>query len=152
VSGLIHRAMGRRSLSLVAVVVASGAILGTMTGTAGAAKATPVKSTVKITSTSATKFTGKVTSSKKACEKGRKVTLYRQTSARLLGADGPDYPGYEPLGTATTNASGNWEADAANGFSEFLEGTYRASVAPKRVTAGGHSWLCSPFWGMPTPA
>jgi hypothetical protein len=149
-SGRIQWATWRRSLPLVAVAVASGAILlGALTGTAGAAKATPVKSTVKITSTSATKFTGKVTSPKAACEKGRKVTLYIQTSARLLSTD---YPGYEAQGTTTTNASGNWEADAANGFSEFLEGTYRASVAPKKVTADGHTWLCSPFWGLPTPA
>jgi hypothetical protein len=149
--GRIRWTPGRKGLPLLALAVASIAVLfGALAGVAAATKATPVKTTVKIASTSATKFTGTVSSPKTACEKGRKVTLYRQTSARASAST--EYPGYEPVGTVVTDADGNWEADAASGFSEFLEGTYRPSVSAKIVVFAGRHYKCSPTWGIPTPA
>jgi hypothetical protein len=135
----------RGALPPLAAAIACGAIfLGAQAGTAGA-KVTTVKTTVKITSTSATKFTGKVTASKKACEKGRKVTLYRQiTTARVNHAG---YPGYEPVGKTTTDANGNWELEAANAF---LEGDYRAAVAARKVPFGGGPLECAARWGPTT--
>jgi hypothetical protein len=131
-------------------VALSVVTVGALASTAGAVKApTPVKTTVKITSTGPTKFTGTVSASKKACEKRRKVTLYRQASARLYAGG---YAGWDALGTVLTDAEGDWEADAAHGFSEFLEGTYRASVSATVVTFAGHRYKCSPVWGVPTPA
>jgi hypothetical protein len=141
------RGPGRAIPAFLALAVACAVIcLGAVGGAAGAAKATPVKTTVKISSTSPTKFTGKVTA-KKACEKGRKVTLYRQQSGRAASSSG--YPGYEAEGTAKTDANGNWEIEASEAF---LEGTYRPSVAPMKVSGGGVSLLCSPAWGMPRHA
>jgi hypothetical protein len=146
--GRIRWTSGRKGLPLLALAVA--VLFGTLTGAAGATKATSVKTTVTIASTSATKFTGTVSSPKKSCEKGRKVTLYRQTNARASAST--EYPGYEPVGTVVTDADGNWEADAASGFSEFLEGTYRPSVSAKIVVFAGRRYKCSPMWGIPTPA
>jgi hypothetical protein len=144
--GLVRRTSMRRVAAL-AVTVACAAVL--LAATTAAASLTRVKTTVAITSTGATKFTGKVTSPKRACEKGRKVTLYRQMGARPLGANVSGYPGYEPQGNDMTDADGNWEIVASE---FFVEGTFRAAVAPKKITAGGHSWLCSPVWGRFTPA
>jgi hypothetical protein len=116
-------------------------------GTGMASASAPVKTTVTITSTSATLFTGKVGSPKKACAKGRKITLYRQMTAREGYAG---YPGYEPVGTDTTDASGNWEVTASNAF---LEGDYRVAVAAKKVSTGNGFFLsCAARWGIPTPA
>ncbi|HEX2392995.1 MAG TPA: hypothetical protein VHI77_08755 [Solirubrobacterales bacterium] len=137
---------GRAILAPVAFAVASAVVcLGALAGAAAASKATPVKTTVKIASTSPTLFTGKVTS-KKACEKGRKVTLYRQETARA-GSSG--YSGYERQGTAKTDAHGNWEIEASEAF---LEGTYRAAVAPMKISSGGTSLMCSSAWGVPRHA
>jgi hypothetical protein len=137
----------RQYLSVAAAAVCAAYVLAPAAATA---KVTPVKTTVKITSTGATKFTGTVSSPKKACEKSRKVTLYRQANTRASAST--EYPGYEPVGTVVTDAGGGWEADAASGFSEFLEGTYRASVSAKTIVFGGRHYRCSPTWGIPTPA
>jgi hypothetical protein len=146
---LVRRAFRRRRLAILAAVACAAALPGATAATALAAKATPVKTKVNITSTSATKFTGTVTSSKPACEKGRKVALYRQISPRLLGADSPDYPGYEPQGATTTDAGGNWEIVASE---FFAEGTFRAAVTPKTIVIGGRRYMCSSVWGGSTPA
>ena len=139
-SGLVRRTSGRHSLALAGTVCAAIVLAAAGTASAGA----PVKTTVKITSTSASLFTGTVSSPKKACEKGRKVTLYRQATAR---ANYSGYPGYEPVGKATTDAKGDWEIEASNAF---LEGDYRAAVAAKKVPAGGGFLSCATRWGPTT--
>ena len=122
-------------------VIAFGMVLVAAIG-AGAVSAatTPVKSSVTILNGNGERFTGRVTSPKKACMKGRRVTLYVAT--RSLGNYG--YPGFEAVGKATTRSNGSWEVRASEAF---LEGDYRAFVAAKRVTAGNESLLCMARWG-----
>ena len=122
-------------------VVAFGMVLVAVTTAAGVSAATPVKSSVTILNGNGERFTGKVTSPKKACLKGRKVTLYVAT-AGLRNYTG--YPGFEAVGRATTKSNGNWEVKASEAF---LEGDYRAFVAAKRVTAGDETLLCMARWG-----
>jgi hypothetical protein len=89
-------------------VAAAALCLGVLAGTAGAAKATSVKTTVKIYSGNSERFSGRVTTGKKkACMKARKVTLYVNTASAGQRAYGR-YPGYEAVGTATTKANGTW--------------------------------------------
>jgi hypothetical protein len=105
------------------------------------AAATPVKTSVTILNGNGERFTGRVTSPKKACLKDRRVTLYFQTGGlRNYGG----YPGFEAVGRATTKSNGNWEVEASEAF---LEGNYRAFVAAKRVTDDGQSLLCMARWG-----
>src|SRR5690242_735399 len=115
----------RTRIHVLAIGIAGGVVLlGGLTASA-ASKAIHEKTHVTITSTSATKFTGRVTSPKKACEKGRRVSLYRQEgSARPYGGA---YPGFSLQGSTTTGPTGNWELEASTAF---LEGEYRAAVAP----------------------
>jgi hypothetical protein len=110
--------------------------------------ATAVKTSVTILDANGERFTGRVTSPKQACVKGRKITLYiyTATSGRRNYAG---YPGYEVVGKATTNANGNWEVKASEAF---LEGDYRASVARKKVSSGGDTFLCMARWGPPKHA
>jgi hypothetical protein len=105
------------------------------------AATTPVKSSVTILNGNGERFTGRVTSPKKACMKGRRVTLYIATGGRR---DDAGHPGFEAVGRATTKSNGNWEIRASEAF---LEGDYRAFVAAKRVTDGGGSLLCMSRWG-----
>jgi hypothetical protein len=109
---------------------------------AGAVSAatTPVKSSVTILNGNGERFTGRVTAPKKACMKGRRVTLYVATS----GLRNYGYPGFEAVGRATTKSNGNWEVKASEAF---LEGDYRAFVAAKRVAAGDETLLCMARWG-----
>jgi hypothetical protein len=118
-------------------------VLVGMIATGVVSAATPVKTSVTIVNANGERFTGRVTSPKKACVKGRKITLYVYiaTSGRRNLAG---YGGYEAVGKATTNASGNWEVEASE---VFLEGDYRASVASKRVSSGGDTFLCMARWG-----
>jgi hypothetical protein len=87
------------------------------------------------------RFSGRVTSPKKACMKGRRVTLYLKLSG-LRSYEG--YPGFEAVGKATTKSNGNWEVKASEAF---LEGDYRPFVAAKRVTSGDETLLCMARWG-----
>jgi hypothetical protein len=118
-------------------LVAVGAIA---TGEAIAAT-TPVSTSVTILNGNGERFTGRVTSPKKACLKGRRITLYMSTGARRNYG----YPGFEVVGKATTKSNGNWKVEKAS--EAFLEGYYRAFVAAKRVTSGGQSLLCMSRWG-----
>lgn len=127
--------MKRRS-----AVVAFGVVLVGVIAAGEVYAATPVKTSVTIVNANGEKFTGRVTSPKKACLKGRKVTLYMALGARRNYG----YPGFEAVGKATTRSNGNWEVKASEAF---LEGNYRAYVAPKRVTAGDESLFCMPRWG-----
>jgi hypothetical protein len=127
----------RRSAVLAIGLMVVGAIA------AGAVRAatTPVKTSVTILNGNGERFTGRVTSPKKACVSGRRVTLYVATAGlREYGG----YPGFEAVGKATTKSNGNWEVKASEAF---LEGDYRAFVAAKRVTAGNETLLCMARWG-----
>ena len=121
-------------------VVAIGMVLVAVIASAEVSAATPVKTSVTILNGNGERFTGRVTSPKKACMKGRRVTLYVAT--RSLGNYG--YPGFEAVGSASTKSNGNWEVRASEAF---LEGDYRAFVAAKRVKAGDETLLCMARWG-----
>jgi hypothetical protein len=123
-------------------VAAFGIALIAVTLAAEAAAATSTMTSVTILNANGERFTGKVSSPKKACLKGRKVTLYMKSNARRSYA----YPGYAAVGRATTRSNGTWEVK--RGAEEaFQEGDYRAFVASKRVNAGGQSLLCASRWG-----
>jgi len=107
--------------------------------------ATRVKTSVTIRNGNSERFTGRVTSPKKACVKRRKVTLYVYTATNGLRSYA-GHRGYEAVGRATTNAKGNWEI-RASASEAFLEGDYRASVASKKVRSGGHVFFCLARWG-----
>lgn len=128
--------MKRRS-----AVVAFGVVLVAVIAAAGVSAATPVKSSVTILNGNGERFTGRVTSPKRACLAGRKITLYVATAGLRSYAA---YPGFEAVGRATTRSNGNWEVKASEAF---LEGDYRAFVAAKRVTAGDETLLCMARWG-----
>jgi len=137
-------------LTLLTVTVAAAVIcLGALVGTAGAAKATPVKTAVKIYNGNSERFSGTVTAAKKACVKGRRVTLYVNSASAGQRSYGR-YPGYEAVGTATTKANGNWRVRSR--AEPFLAGLYRASVAAKTVTSGGETFHCLAKWGPATNA
>jgi hypothetical protein len=127
-------------------VVAFGMVLVGVIAAAEVSAATPVKTSVTILNANGERFTGRVTSPKKACVKGRRITLYMKISARRNYGG---YPGFEAVGRATTKSNGNWEAEASEAF---LEGDYRVFVAAKRVTADGQSLLCMARWGPPKHA
>jgi len=122
-------------------VVVFGVMLIAAIAAAGVIAATPVKTSVTILNGNGERFTGRVTSPKKACMGGRKVTLYVATAGLR---DYAGYPGFEAVGRATTRSNGNWEVKASEAF---LEGDYRAFVAAKRVTAGDETLLCMARWG-----
>jgi hypothetical protein len=122
-------------------VVAFGMVLVGAIAAGAVSAATPVKTSVTILNANGERFTGRVTSPKKACLKGRRVTLYMKIVARRNHGG---YPGFEAVARATTKANGSWEVKASEAF---LEGDYRASVAPKRVTSGGQSLFCMARWG-----
>ncbi len=121
-------------------VVAIGMVLVAVIASAEVSAATPVKTSVTILNGNGERFTGRVTSPKKACMKGRRVTLYVATS----GLRNYGYPGFEAVGSASTKSNGNWEVRASEAF---LEGDYRAFVATKRVKAGDETLLCMARWG-----
>ena len=122
-------------------VVAFGMVLIGAITAGEVSAATPVETSVTILNGNGERFTGRVTSPKKACMKGRKVTLYRKSTARRNYG----YPGYEVVGRATTRSNGNWKVDASE--EAFLKGNYRAFVAAKRVTTGDESLFCKARWG-----
>jgi hypothetical protein len=119
-------------------VVAIGAIAAGQ-----AIAATQASSPVTILNGNGERVTGRVTSTKKACLKGRKVTLYLSIGG---GRRNYGYPGFEAVGSATTKSNGNWEVKSRSDEA-FLEGYYRAFVAAKRMTSGGESLLCKSSWG-----
>jgi hypothetical protein len=149
-NGGANRTSGRRALALLALTVAAAALcLGALAGTAGASKATSVKTVVKIYSGNSERFSGRVTAAKKACMKSRKVTLYVNSASAGQRSYG-SYPGYEAVGTATTKANGTWLVRSR--AEPFLAGFYRASVAAKTVTSGGETFRCLAKWGPATNA
>jgi len=108
--------------------------------------ATSATTSVTIVNANSERFTGRVTSPKKACMKNRRVTLYMKISA---GRSYEGYRGFEVVGKATTKSNGNWEARASEAF---LEGDYRAFVASRRVMSGDQVLLCMSRWGPTTHA
>jgi hypothetical protein len=123
-------------------VVAFGVVLVAVIAAAGVSAATPVTTSVTILNINGERITGRVTSPKKACMKGRKITLYLRSASvrRNYG-----YPGYQTAGRATSRSNGTWEVKPSS--ETFLEGDYRAFVASKRVTTGGETLLCKSRWG-----
>jgi hypothetical protein len=107
------------------------------------AATTPVSTSVTIGNGNGERVTGRVTSPKKACMKGRKITLYMAIGGARRNYG---YPGFQAVGTGTTKSNGNWEVKR-NSEEAFQEGYYRAFVAAKRVTSGGESLLCMSRWG-----
>ena len=125
-------------------VAAFGIALVAVTLAGEATAATPITTSVTILNANGERFTGKVSSPKKACLKGRRVTLY--ISMKSVARRNYGYPGYGVVGRATTRSNGTWEVK--RGAEEaFQEGDYRAYVAAKRVDAGGKSLLCASRWG-----
>jgi hypothetical protein len=123
-------------------VVAFGMVLVGVIAAGQVIAATPVQTSVTILNGNGERFTGRVTSPKKACLKGRSVTLYMAVGPRR---DYVGYPGFEAVGKATTRSNGNWKVNASE--EAFLEGNYRAFVAAKRVKVGDESLLCMARWG-----
>lgn len=123
-------------------VVAIGMVLVAVIPAADVGAATPVKTSVTILNGNGERFTGRVTSPKKACLGGRRVTLYRKISGRRNYG----LPGYEAVGRATTRSNGTWKMEASE--EAFLKGNFRAFVAAKRVTAGDESLLCTARLGV----
>jgi len=117
-------------------------VLVAVIATAEVSAAAPVKTSVTILNGNGERFTGRVSSPKKVCLKGREVTLYRKISGRRNYG----LPGYEAVGSATTRSNGTWRLEASG--EAFLKGSFRAFVAAKRVTAGGGSLLCAARLGL----
>lgn len=120
------------------ILVLALAALGVTSLFAGAAAgAVPtVKTTVKITSGEGTEFKGKVSSPKKQCRAGRTVKLYMESeSGRATGT---------VVGTAKTDASGNWTIEGS-----FLAAVYYARVASTVVHVNGDAFRCAYAWTMP---
>lgn len=82
---------------------------------------------ISIKSTSAGKFSGKVSSTNAACDRGRKVTLYTTTSLKL--------------GSATTGASGTWKI-APSGFAGISLHHFYAKVAKRTEGTAGTIYVC----------
>jgi hypothetical protein len=130
------------------VAVAAVALcLGVLAGTAGASKATSVKTTVKIYSGNSERFSGRVITGKKAkaCMKARKVTLYVNSASAGQRISGRYFAGYEVVGSAKTKSNGTWLVRSR--AEPFLAGVYRAYVAARTVTSGGETFRCMAVWG-----
>ena len=72
-------------------------------------------------------FSGKVTSSKAACERGRKVTLYRTRSLAL--------------GSHTTNSSGHWKL-TVSGSAGITLGHFYAKARRRSEGTAGTIYVC----------
>ena len=84
-------------------------------------------SKISIKSTSAGKFSGKVTSANAACDRGRKVTLYTTSSLNL--------------GSTTTGASGTWKIKPS-GFAGISLHHFYAKVAKRTEGTAGTIYVC----------
>jgi hypothetical protein len=105
-----------------------------------ASAVTTVKSTLTITSGEGTEFKGKVSSAKKQCRAGRKVTLY------MRPYDMKSYDGAADtaVGSDKSDASGAWSIEGS-----FLAGIYYARVASTVVHINGSAFRCAYDWTMP---
>jgi hypothetical protein len=118
----------RLRLILLAALGALAAVALAAVGPATAAKVTNVKSTVTIKSGEGSEFTGKVSSAQKACRRGRKVKLLRESDS-----GGKD----ELVGTDKTDATGAWEIKGS-----FMAGMYHAEVTSSYVHSGSDTFHC----------
>ncbi|HWF50348.1 MAG TPA: hypothetical protein VG294_06845 [Solirubrobacteraceae bacterium] len=117
--------MRRRTLTAVAIgALILAAVAGT---TALATRTVRIPSHVTIKSTDLI-FTGRVTAANAACERARRVKLYRRTGSLLLGA-------------ATTNASGHWKITVA-GFAGVSLGHFFARVRQRSEGTAGTIYVC----------
>jgi hypothetical protein len=128
-------------VKLRSAVVAVGVVLVTVIAAAGVSAATSVTTSVTILNVNGERIAGRVTSPKKACMKGRRVTVYLRSASTRRNYG---YPGYQAVSSATTKSNGNWEVKASEAF---LEGDYRAFAASKRVKSGDETLLCKSRWG-----
>jgi hypothetical protein len=114
---------------LMVGVVACAALAIVATSAFGAKSA---KTTVTITEGGPSLFAGTVSSKEPKCEKGRKVSLLFEEGKRAG----------EVVGTAKTDAKGNWEMPG-----NYFAGKYHAEVKAKTVKVQGKggdiiSFLC----------
>ena len=107
---------------------ALGVLAVVAVGPATAAKVTNVKSTVTIKSGEGTEFTGKVTSTQKACRRARKVKLVMEPYS-----GGKD----EVVDTAKTDATGAWEMQGS-----YMAGIYHAEVTSTFVHTDSGTLHC----------
>jgi hypothetical protein len=77
-------------------------------------------------------FTGQISSTMAACERGRSVVLYRVVGDASVADD--------PVASATTNLSGVW----TRGFGQVQAGDYYAVAHKKVMRSRGHKHTCKP--------
>jgi len=106
--------------------LASALLLAAGLTPAGATRTVTIGSHITIKGKGLT-FSGKVTSSKAACESGRKVTLYRTGSL--------------VLGSATTNSSGGWKI-TVSGSAGITLGHFYAKAKKRSEGTAGTIYVC----------
>jgi hypothetical protein len=116
-----------RVMLAVATSVVVVVVLALGLGPAYASRVVRLGSHISIKSTSAGTFSGKVTSSNAACDRGRKVTLYTTTSLKL--------------GSKTTSASGAWKI-TPSGFAGISLHHFYAKVAQESQGTAGTIYVC----------
>ena len=116
------------ALGVLSVIALAGV------GAASGAKVVNVKSTVTIKSGEGAEFTGKVNAAQKKCKAKRKVKLFMEPYS---GEDD------ELVGTAKTNASGEWSIQGS-----FIAGIYHAQVISSFVHTGSGDFHCLGYIGM----
>lgn len=117
----------RRFRVMLAVATAAVVVLAVGLGSAYASRTVRLASHISIKSTSGGTFSGKVTSSNAACDRGRKVTLFTTTSLKL--------------GSATTGASGTWKI-TPSGFAGISLHHFYAKVAQESQGTAGTIYVC----------
>jgi hypothetical protein len=122
-----------KRLMLALALVTAGSVLLFVAPAASAV--TTVKSTVTITSGEGSEFKGKVSSAKKQCRAGRKVTLYMRPY---------DGAADTAVGSDKSDASGAWSIEGS-----FIAGIYYARVVSTVVHINGVSFRCAYDWTMP---
>lgn len=116
-----------RWMSVLAVAMLGAALLGP----AAAGSVTNVKSTVTIASGEGAQFTGKVSAGKQKCRAGRTVRLYTEAGSTAAR------PGDQLVGTAKTDANGNWTIDGS-----FYAAVYYTQVAAILIHIHGVAYRC----------
>lgn len=119
------------SKRLVPVLVALAVVIaGLAAASASASRSVAIGSRISIGS-SELRFSGRVTSSNKACAEGRRVVLYKVVSG------GPD----QALGRATSNRKGRWSV-TVSGFAGISLSRFYAKAKPRTEGAAGTIYTC----------
>ena len=116
----------RRVATLTLALTALGAGGAGLAGMAAATRTVRINSSISISGKGLT-FKGRVTSSRMACESGRKVTLWRTNGNRL--------------GTATTSSTGHWKI-TASGSAGISLGHFFAGVKRRSEGTAGTIYVC----------